>query len=372
MRESFDGLAGFTRDDEQRLRDIDVTIERSDRLGDGGIECVKFRIARRARKSRSEQLRALRRTAHPEQYDVAEAGISYFIGKRREFFHALGYRLGHIQKAKTFLNRLLDIGVLRPESRVLLPQSRGEIVLVEILVRRAHLRFVTGRRDGLLVVRPINDCGAPTLDDRAQILERLRERLDALFLQFLADLDQIDSDRRQPLDDVARFRDAFLERRTRLTVVAERIHRRRRHRVDRVGADEFLDVLDVAVRVILGAGACPQRPLRTPTFCAHVFEASAAEKFLVALVDEPRVRDRRFAHQRRNRFVRRRLQLVLELAIDQGLDAADEHARDRPDFLDRLVRLQPRFETADKRLGHTVVMLHRKHQRHVDVDALGN
>ena len=206
-------------------------------------------------------------------------------------------------------------------------------------------------------MRTIDDCRAPAFDDGAQILERLRERLHALFLQLLADLDQVDPGRREPLDDIARLGDVLRERRPRLAMVAKRIHRRGRHRVDGVGVDEFLDVLDVAVRVILGAGGRPQWPLRTPALREHVLESSAGENFLVTLVDEPRVGDRRLAHQRGDRLVRRALQFIFELAIDESLDAADEHARHRPDLVDGFTRPEPAFEAADKRLGDVVVVL---------------
>ena len=48
----------------------------------------------------------------------------------------------------------------------------------------------------------------------------------------------------------------------RLAVVAERGERLGRHRVDRVGADQLLDVEDVAVVRVLRAGARPQHALR--------------------------------------------------------------------------------------------------------------
>ena len=47
-----------------------------------------------------------------------------------------------------------------------------------------------------------------------------------------------------------------------LAVIAERVHGRRRHGVDRVGTDQLLDVEHVAVALVLGAGAGPQQPLR--------------------------------------------------------------------------------------------------------------
>jgi len=121
MRQGLDGLAGFARDDEQRLRDIDVAIERPDRFGDGSIEHVKLRIAGRARKCRCEQLGALRRTAHPEDYDVAEARISHFVGERCELIHPLEHRFNNRQPAERVPDSRLLRRFLRPQRGVLLP-----------------------------------------------------------------------------------------------------------------------------------------------------------------------------------------------------------------------------------------------------------
>ena len=56
--------------------------------------------------------------------------------------------------------------------------------------------------------------------------------------------------------------DVFGETVAQLAVVAERVESGRRNRVDGVRADQFLDVHDVAILGILGAGAGPQNTLR--------------------------------------------------------------------------------------------------------------
>jgi len=56
--------------------------------------------------------------------------------------------------------------------------------------------------------------------------------------------------------------DIFGQAFAQLAMIAERIQRRRRHRVDGVLADQFLDIEHVAVFLVLGAGRGPQQPLR--------------------------------------------------------------------------------------------------------------
>src|SRR5207248_11001189 len=72
-------------------------------------------------------------------------------------------------------------------------------------------------------------------------------------------------------------------------VVLERLERRRRHRVDGVGTDQFLDVADVAVARVLGAGTGPQRPLYLATLVGERRPLAAREDLLEAGVGEPRI-----------------------------------------------------------------------------------
>ena len=54
-----------------------------------------------------------------------------------------------------------------------------------------------------------------------------------------------------------RVGDIFLQRVAQLAVIAERVDRRQWHGVDRVRADQLLDVKNVAIDSVLGAGRSP-------------------------------------------------------------------------------------------------------------------
>ncbi len=86
--------------------------------------------------------------------------------------------------------------------------------------------------------------------------------------------------------------------------------------------------------------------------------------FLKAPVDHLRVGDRDLAHQ--SLCFRRadRLQLL----IDRGIDAADKERRDGGDPR----RVGAALQAFDICARYRLVVRHRKHQGHVDVDAFGN
>ena len=90
-----------------------------------------------------------------------------------------------------------------------------------------------------------------------QVVERLLEQIDAFDLQLVANFEQVDARGLQLVDRVTRLVEVRLEGRGRLAVIAERIHRRRRHRVDGIGTDQLIDVFHVAVSFVLGAGRRP-------------------------------------------------------------------------------------------------------------------
>ena len=144
-------------------------------------------------------------------------------------------------------------------------------------------------------------------------------------------------------------------------MVAERRQRRGRHRVDHAGAGELLDVLDVAVAGVLGAGRGPQQALRASARLAQGGEALAAEQLVGARVREPGVRDRGAAGE-----------VVAaargQQAVDRGVDARDEEARDRRDVVDRQAAALPLVEAGDVRVHHRGVRVEAEQQCDVDVD----
>ena len=65
-----------------------------------------------------------------------------------------------------------------------------------------------------------------------------------------------------------------------MAVVAISVHRRRRHRVDRIHADQFVDIKDIAVGLVLGAGARPQQTLGLRALLREALPALIGDRFL--------------------------------------------------------------------------------------------
>ena len=161
-------------------------------------------------------------------------------------------------------------------------------------------------------------------------------------------------------------------------MVLERFQSGRRQRVDRVGSDQLLDVQHVAVARVLGAGACPQRPLHLRTTRFERLPRGAAED-----VQEPPmgqlgigtwVSAQRLAVSRR-----RAGQICRQQLVDQGVDATDEEAGhrhrrrlQRARVAQRLSRAEEALEPRDIGVRDLLVQLDREQQRHIDVDARGN
>ena len=158
--------------------------------------------------------------------------------------------------------------------------------------------------------------------------ERLRELLDALALERLDDVVVVDPGGLEVLEHLARALEVLLDRAgADLAVVVRRLDRVARHRVDRVGPDELLDVEDVAVVGVLGRGRGPQAALRGCALGGQRLPLVAGEDLLVGLVGELGVGDRELA-----------LELVVaadlvEALVGLGVDARDEERGDRGDLL---------------------------------------
>ena len=144
-------------------------------------------------------------------------------------------------------------------------------------------------------------------------------------------------------------------------MVLERLDRLLGHRVHRLGADQLLDVEDVAVVGVLGRGRGPEAALLRRAVGAELLPALAGVELLVALVRELRVRHGELALE-----VSRRAGLV-EPAVGLGVDARDEEAGDRRDLGRVAATLHQPLEPAQVRLHDLDVALQREDQRDVDV-----
>src|SRR5262245_35143858 len=92
--------------------------------------------------------------------------------------------------------------------------------------------------------------------------------------------------------------DVFNEARTWPSVIAERAERRGRDRGDGIGADEFLDVHDVAIGGVLRAGARPQQALRLRAQRRQRLPPGACEYFSIFVIRELGIGDGNLAGQR--------------------------------------------------------------------------
>ena len=200
---------------------------------------------------------------------------------------------------------------------------------------------------------------------------RLRKRVHALILQLLGDSGHVDPIRRELGEDASRSIDVFLQGQIHSAVVAKRLERRDRHRVDRRRADELLDVQRVAVARVLRRCARPQASLHGRAGVAQGIPAGTRVQLAEYLVCELGVRDRRLAQETANLAVCR-LHLLLQQRVDFGVDPADEetgHAVNAAQVASARAEL---IEPGEKRFHHLDVTLHREDQRDVDVCAFGD
>src|SRR5690348_18442030 len=82
-----------------------------------------------------------------------------------------------------------------------------------------------------------------------------------------------------------------------LAVILERLKGRLGKGRDRIGADQLLDVADVAVSRILRRRRCPERPLREGATPAKRLSARAAERSLEVTVSQLCARDSQLTAQ---------------------------------------------------------------------------
>ena len=217
-----------------------------------------------------------------------------------------------------------------------------------------------GRSASIVVGAAGDDRLALGLDAVEQLVHRHHERVDAVAQQLLGDVVEVDAGLAQRVEVGGRVvrRGGAGD----LAVARGRGQRRQRHRVDRVGPDEAVDVHRLGVGRVLDAGRRPQRALHRRAGLAQRGEALALEHALERAVGGARVGEAGAAGE-----------VVaaerLEPLVDLGVDARDEERRDRV-AVERLALVLPALVRADERLHHALVVRDREQQRDVDVHAL--
>ena len=226
---------------------------------------------------------------------MADALGGHLVGEGGVARHVGAHGLGKTQPAE-------PVGQLRqrrhrPDRMVLRPDARREAVAGAPNQPGRHVLAGLADRNHLAV--EARHVQRPTLglERRDQQVVRTRERGDAVTLQRRGDGVQIDADRPQPPERLARRRHALVHGGPHAAVVAERLDRLGRHRVDRVGTDQLLDVEHVPVGGVLGARAGPQRTLHAAPARAQAGERRAVEDLAEALVDDLRCWPRRCARE---------------------------------------------------------------------------
>ena len=124
----------------------------------------------------------------------------------------------------------------------------------------------------------------------------------------------------------------FVEAPAHFPVLAERGKRLRGDRVDRVRADELLDVVRIRITRVFGRRARPQAALRERAGLLQLLPAGPIEELFESLIRQLRVGDRGLAVQALERLllpgIGGGVDLFRQLLVDLGVDAADEEARD--------------------------------------------
>ena len=173
------------------------------------------------------------------------------------------------------------------------PSQSASSAPVQSVASRAQMRSTIS----LLMQPPASALGLDALDD---LLERVRELLDAFRLERLDDVVVVDTHVAKLPDQRARLVEAFEHRvAAHLAVILERLDRLERHRVHGVGPDQLLDVDHVAVGRVLRRRRRPQAALLRRALPLEVLPARAGERLEEVLVRELRVRDRELTLQRR-------------------------------------------------------------------------
>ena len=271
------------------------------------------------------------RSAHAEHHGVGEILPLHALGKILVVGDVGCCRAVQPAQPFVFVGRRSRPICRCCQSRRIFADARQSSVLFS-----TALREVVAERQRLAVDAGAEHGGALVRDRAVELVGGIGEQLDAVLDQLGGDRIERDAGFLEFGEHAPGVLDIFLEAVAQLAVVAEGIERRRRHGVDGVGADQLLDIEHVAVVLVLGAGRGPQQPLRLGALGRELVPAWPGEQPLVILVGELGVGDRDLALQRGEPFLLGGIvglrDLLVELLVDRGVDAADEEAGDARDM----------------------------------------
>ena len=200
-------------------------------------------------------------------------------------------------------------------------------------------------------------------DHAEQRVERLGELLDPVVLQHPSDVGEIHPARCQPFHDQVGLTGIIGEGSRRGPVFLEEPKRRRRHGIDRVGADERLHIEDVGVARVLGAGAGPEESLGPGPGGGQPLPGGALEVITKPGVGQLRVGDRDLAPE-----VEQRPALGLDTTIGLGVHPAHEERGHRGQSVHGLAGPPPSLECPHIGLRHLAIVVQGEEQGDVDVD----
>ncbi len=276
----FERAAGFAGNDEEGLGEIDFLFDGADLCRVGGIENVQAREARSLREGELRAPRAKAGTAHAEQKDVGEASGFDFSGEHRELRGVGNLIVGNAKPAQPF-----GLVIVGPEAGVELPEapyfSAGTPVIKVFFYRTIQ---ISGKGSGLRIDLRRGGALGIFFDRGEQGVKGIGEKFDAVGGQFVGHIFHDDANAREVGHGFARVVHAFGKGLAWFAMIAEGIERCGRNGVDRVGPDEFINIKDVAVVRILGAGAGPEHALRLRVFGGEGLPARSGKDPLVGFV----------------------------------------------------------------------------------------
>jgi hypothetical protein len=304
---------------------------------------------------------------------VLETLLAQAVGEGDEFVLDADHLVGHVEPAERVPDDLLVLFFGLPECGFLTPDAAHHVALFGFPDGRTHRVSVFSQRRA----QPLVDAGeqgvALGLDGLEERVEGVDEGGEAVLLELLGHGLQVDADLCELTDEGAALVQALFQSRLDAAVVADGRVGRGRDGVDRLGADEVIDVKHVGVVGVLRPRRGPEAPLHLRALRLQRREALAVEYLLELLVGELRVGDGRPAAEAFEPlllFGRRGVpRLVFEVGVDGRVHARDEEAGDRGDAVDVLPLGRAPFEPPDEGFRHLLVVLDGEDHRDVDVDA---